>query len=356
MVEYLMINSFARWSGLCLLAFLSAITQAQEPPGYYNSAAGLSGQELRSALFNIIKDHNAQSYSSLWSHFLETDRKENGYVWDMYSDVPGGNPAYNYTFITDQCGNYSAEGDCYNREHSFPQSWFNSEPPMVTDLFHIYPTDGYVNGKRGNYSYGEVISASWISTNGSKVGDNTFPGYLGTVFEPVDDYKGDFARTYFYMMTRYMDQVSSWDSDMLNGGDLASWASNMLMEWNADDPVSVKEINRNNAVFTIQENRNPFIDHPEWVEDIWGIPSAIAGMESPDPNLSWDGRHLCVSQQENAVQGILAVYSIHGQILAQTEIAESQACLTVVLSAGIYFGQFTHSKGVTFIKFITSGR
>ena len=265
-------------SVLFLLLSWFAVSVAQPPAGYYNSATGLNGTQLQAALHNIIDNHSVQSYSSLHTHFQSTDRKPNNTVWDMYSDVPGGNPPYVYNFTSgDQCGNYSGEGDCYNREHSWPKSWFNDQSPMNSDLFHLYPTDGYVNGRRSNYPFGEVGSASWTSQNGSKVGSCNYPGYSGTVFEPIDEYKGDFARTYFYMSTRYYNEDAGWPgSAMVIGAQLRPWALAMMMEWSAKDPVSQKETDRNNAVYGIQNNRNPFIDHPEYITQIWGDPTGIA--------------------------------------------------------------------------------
>jgi endonuclease I len=239
------------------------------PSGYYDGTENLNGENLRTALFMIIKDHTSISYAELWSAFIDTDKKTNGKVWDMYSDNPGGTPPYEYTFGEDQCGNYGGEAYCYNREHSFPKSWFNDGYPMYTDLFHLYPTDGYVNGRRSNYPYGKVGSADWTSRNGSKVGRSNYNGYSGIVFEPIDEYKGDFARTYFYMLTRYMDKISQWDSDMLSGSNFSTWAKNMLLEWHRNDPVSQKEIDRNNAVYSYQYNRNPFIDNPYFANKIW---------------------------------------------------------------------------------------
>jgi len=248
---------------LFLFAF-NAFTQI--PNGYYTPAEGKTGPELKTILYNIIKGHTSISYDQLWTAFQTTDKKANGKVWDMYSDKPGQTPAYEYIFISDQCGNYSGEGDCYNREHSFPKSWFNDGTPMYSDLFHLYPTDGYVNGKRSNYPFGEVGSPTWTSTNGSKLGPSSFLGYTGTVFEPIDEYKGDFARSYFYMVTRYENVIATWaGSDMIDGSTFpafTNWAKNILLEWNQQDPVSEKEIIRNNAVYSIQNNRNPYIDHP----------------------------------------------------------------------------------------------
>ena len=254
----------------CLVLFFAWLA-AEIPPGYYDDAEGLEGDSLRLALHHIIDDHNAQSYGSLHDHYESTDVKPDGTVWDMYSDIPGGTPPYIYNFTdSDQCGNYTQEGDCYNREHSWPKSWFNDAMPMKTDLFHVYPTDGYVNGMRSNYPYGEVESASWTSQNGSKRGTMDGYGFTGTVFEPIDEYKGDFARTYFYMSTRYYTEDSGWDeNDMVIGADLKPWALDMLMDWHEQDTVSQKETARNDAVYDIQGNRNPFIDHPEWVVCIW---------------------------------------------------------------------------------------
>lgn len=268
---------------LFFLAFSISVF-AQIPSGYYSDADGKTGVELKVALYNIIKGHTALSYEGLWSAFQYTDKKPNGKVWDMYSDIPGGTPPYEYTFITNQCGNYNSEADCYNREHSMPKSWFNDATPMYSDLFHLYPTDGYVNGKRSNYPFGRVGSTSWTSLNGSKLGNSNYPGYSGVVFEPRDEYKGDFARSYFYMVTRYHNVVQNWSSAMLANNQFpafTTWALNLLMEWHEADPVSQKEIDRNNVIYSsYQNNRNPFIDHPEFADLIWNASSTEVNFNS----------------------------------------------------------------------------
>jgi len=246
------------------------------PQGYYDNAVNKSGNALREALHNIIKVHDTLSYNDLWQNFYSTDRRpDNNKVWDIYSDKPGYTPAYYFTFGSDQCGSYSNEGDCYNREHSVPNSWFGgSVAPMYTDLFHLYPTDGYVNSKRSNLPFGKVTSASWTSTNGSKVGTSNISGYSGQVFEPIDSFKGDFARTYFYMAVCYMDKNLGVETQSnFSGGDLKPWAKQLLLQWAALDPVSQKEIDRNNAIYELQHNRNPFIDHPELAAKIFGSDS-----------------------------------------------------------------------------------
>ncbi len=206
-----------------LLLTILVITQAQPPSGYYDNATGKTGATLKTALYNIIKGHTEVSYTpGVWNAFYTTDKKVNDKVWDMYSDIPGGTPPYEYTLGTNQCGNYSGENSCYNREHSFPKSWFGDVAPMNVDIFHLYPTDGYVNGKRSNYPYGTVSSPTWTSLNGSKLGPCSAPGYSGTVFEPIDEYKGDFARTYFYMVTRY-ENVSSFMELIFRSTTYSQW-------------------------------------------------------------------------------------------------------------------------------------
>lgn len=258
-------------------SFITILVFSQIPAGYYYSAEGKYGQELRVALYNIIKTNvTSISYSGLWDAYPRTDKKPNGKVWDIYSDIPNGTPPYEFTFITDQCGNYTSEGDCYNREHTVPASWFNDAYPMYSDLFNVLPTDGYVNNRRSNYPYGKVGTASWTSQNGSKLGSSASSGYSGTVFEPIDSFKGDVARIYFYMATRYMDKINNWTGESFENSDLSPWAKNLFLQWHLLDPVSTKERNRNDSVYVIQHNRNPFVDHPEWVNDIWGPNASIS--------------------------------------------------------------------------------
>lgn len=267
---------FSSFSFYCLLILN---LNAQVPTGYYNSAQGLTGASLKTALHNIINNHTTVSYGSLWNHFQNTDKKTNGKVWDVYSDIPGGTPPYVFTFSTDQCGSYNGEADCYNREHTWPQSWFNSDNTPSSDLFHVYPTDGYVNNIRNNYPYGDVTNPTWTSQNGSKLGPCADAGYSQTVFEPIDEYKGDLARNYFYMSTRYQGEDASWSSSgATNKSVILPWQVDVLLQWNQQDPVSTKEIDRNNAVYLIQNNRNPFVDNPQWVDSIWTI--TFTGIQS----------------------------------------------------------------------------
>ena len=306
-----------------LSIFLTNIALAQIPPGYYDNAQGLEELALRQALHNIIDDHNVLSYNSLWGHMDETDAQPDGDVWDIYSYDPDETPAYEYNFFSDQCGTYSGEGDCYNREHSFPKSWFGDTPPMNSDLFHIYPTDGYVNGQRSNLPYGEVETVVWESTLGAANGIGENFGYNGPVFEPPAEYKGDLARTYFYMLTRYYDVCSTWQTPMMSNGDFVQWSVNTLIDWHLSDPVSSKEINRNNAVYLKQNNRNPFIDNPEWAELIWiADPVASVDDEGLSLKLTQHGSRFSVS----GIQGFadFEVYDLLGRTLVKESVFNQQ--------------------------------
>lgn len=334
-----------------ILSITWAVASAQIPPGYYDDAQGLSGQPLRSALHDIIDDHDSQSYSSMWGHFESTDNKGSNTVWDIYSDVPGGSPAYTFQFGSDQCGNYGAEGDCFNREHSFPQSWYGGGAPMKSDFFHVYPTDGYVNGQRSNHPFGEVDNPFWTSTNGSRSGMNVFPEYAGNVFEPIDEYKGDLARSYFYILTRYMDVSGSWSSPMLSAGDLSAWAEELLVFWHQNDPVSTKEVDRNNAIHDIQDNRNPYIDHPEWVEEIWSSTTAIIGSKTEALEMWYAESSIHLSSSFIGVE--LSIYNAQGkEYMAQT--VNGERSIIIDLPAGIYLGKIQNNNVVRVFKFVVS--
>ena len=282
-------------TGLLLLGILCAKAQGPNNSGiYYQGAEGKKGAELKTALYSIIKTHVERDYNDLWTDFLKTDMRSDGKVWDMYSNITS------YVFGEKQGGTYSGEGDSYNREHSFPKSWFNNGTPMYTDLFHLYPVDGWANSVRNNFPYGEVGTVTnHTANNFSLLGKGKSDlGYNKTVFEPNDEYKGDFARTYFYMATCYEDKISGWETGhMLNGTSypaFSAWALQMLLKWAAQDPVSEKEINRNNAVYGIQHNRNPFIDYPGLERMIWGDlqdqafdynnDGVISGGDNPPPS------------------------------------------------------------------------
>lgn len=266
-----MILRYLKGAVLALALASTAVAFAAEPAGYYSTCENKSGAALLSALCKKVGSHDVVSYNGLLTLYKTSDVYPDGTIWDMYSTK-------HWKFTTASCSGYKKVGDCYNREHSFPKSWFNDAKPMYSDAFHLYPTDGKVNGQRSNFPYGECANGTTLPSNGSvkalgRLGSCTFPGYSGTVFEPDDQYKGDFARSYFYMAAAYNDKIAGWDSKMLAGNSypaFSPWAINLLLKWHREDPVSQKELDRQEVVYGAQHNRNPFIDHPELAEYIWG--------------------------------------------------------------------------------------
>ena len=269
--------------------FAKSVTPAASLPTYYEDINGKSGKSLFDAVQKVTKEgYTSLGYDGLWGAFKTTDKKSNGKVWDMYSDC-------SWTFGSDQCGSYSSECDCYNREHSIPKSWFGgSTSGPGCDIFHLVPTDGKVNGVRSNYAFGEVSSASYTYDGAKKgsaksitiIGGNTIAGNAGTtiscsgtVFEPRDEYKGDFARGYMGSLLKWTGDKSFTTGEgskifttTFSSGSfgLTQYGVALLMKWHRQDPVSQKEIDRNNGIQQTQGNRNPFIDYPYLVEYIWG--------------------------------------------------------------------------------------
>ena len=280
---------FVICSFFALTMTAKTVTPAASLPAYYEAIDSKSGKSLFDAVQKVTKEgYTSLGYDGLWGAFKTTDKKSNGRVWDMYSDC-------SWTFGSDQCGSYSSECDCYNREHSIPKSWFGgSTSGPGCDIFHLVPTDGKVNGMRSNYAFGEVSSASYTYDGAKKgsaksitiIGGNTIAGNAGTtiscsgtVFEPRDEYKGDFARGYMGSLLKWAGDQSFttgegskiFTTNFTTGSfGLTKYGVALLMKWHRQDPVSQKEIDRNNGIQQTQGNRNPFIDYPYLAEYIWG--------------------------------------------------------------------------------------
>ena len=294
-----------------LLILFTVTVSAQIPSGYYDAATG-SGYTLKSQLKTIITNgHTPKSYDDLFddaSGYRATDTDDfyenDGSVMDMYSEFPAGNDSYNYDYYaspSEKCGNYNSERDCYNGEHLMPQSVYGSSMPMVGDIHQVIPTDGYVNNGRGSLAFGITNSPSTTYENGSKRGSSSIAAYNGTVFEPIDEFKGDIARCLLYFAVRYENQVASWNHAMLNGTSTQvyeDWFIELLLDWHNGDAVNQREINRNNASYIHQGNRNPFIDHQEYANMIWDptpdniVPTDVTNLVASNPtdntiNLSW---------------------------------------------------------------------
>ena len=240
-------------------------------------------QQLKAALKKRISTgFISRNYDEVPGFMQTNDRRLNDagttqIIWDMYSDNPSGPEPYEYR-NGDLCSNQNAntENVCWNREHAMPSSWFNASTPLFSDIINLIPADAYVNNRRSNNPYGKVGSATFTSLNESKLGNSTTTGVSGTVFEPIDTYKGDFARIMLYMVTRYEDSIPKWggaDASRVLSSDIFLGFKreylDLLLQWHEQDPPSQKEISRNNAAQTFQGNRNPFVDKPEYAARIW---------------------------------------------------------------------------------------
>ena len=272
-----------------MFCYFSGFSQA--PAGYYSTATG-TGFTLKTQLYNKIKGHTDKGYAGLWTTYGTSDRdhqnENDNTIFDLYSENQNGVDPYTFIYSTGQCGTYAVEGDCYNREHMIPQSVFNSAAPMVSDAHFIPPTDGKVNGLRSDFPHGIVAVASTTTQNGCKLGTSAVSGFTGTVFEPANAFKGDIARMYFYFATRYENTVAGYSYAMFNGTSNQVFTTsflNMLLTWHANDPVSAREIERNNAIYARQGNRNPYIDNPSYVNAIWGAAPGGGTTDTTAPSI-----------------------------------------------------------------------
>lgn len=271
---------------------------------YYNGITkNIKCCDLKTELHRLIRNqshsiqYTAATYD-VWDAMLHSDVRINDagtdtITMDVFTDKPFGTGEFEFDPCTGRAGvaTCGAEGTCYQREHSFPKSWWGSgtsaSDSAYTDMHHLMPADGYLNAAKNNYPPGVVAVPGTVGSNGFRVGTNAAYPCGGTMsyFEPINEYKGDYARMYFYIVTRYQHLMATWEGLNTAGncaldGDpcigFEPWLLTVLLTWHANDPVSVKEINRNNAVYAIQGNRNPFIDNPDWVNLIWGDASGVS--------------------------------------------------------------------------------
>ena len=320
------ITFFAALLCVAQMAWAATLAPSVSLTEYYAGADGKSGEALRSALNSKINSHTTVSYDALKYLFKWTDtyNNEGTTIDDIYSFC---DPAYTETWCSGTCG--------YNREHSVPKSWFGEASPLYSDAFHLYPTNCYVNSYRGNEPFGECSGGTKCTTNGvqakGRKGTSTFAGYSGTVYEPDDEFKGDLARTYFYMVTCYM----SSNFTQAEGGramftytdkkaQLTQYSIDLLLKWHRQDPVSARELARNEVIYGNtdlnkgtykQGNRNPFIDYPEMAEYIWGtkkgqsldletLVSAYDDGETPQPATTKYGVTWSVNGEEQQVDSV----------------------------------------------------
>ena len=313
---------------------------AEAPANYYAEAEGKSGEDLRKALYTIIGSPKTVGYDGLWEAYETTDVTDDGKVWDMYSTC-------NFSF-SDAGSNQKKVCDCFNREHTVPQSWFGSGN-MKSDLFNVYPTDCRVNNFRGNNSYGETSTRTNIDNDSRAlgyIGTSNFSGYSDKVYEPDDQYKGDLARSAFYCATAYANNASSWGRTFGSTSGLSSYGVNLFMKWHRNDAVSEKETNRNDAVYAKQKNRNPFIDHPELAEYIWGDKKGqkwYSNGDTPIEQVAFQNltlypnpAHSFVTVAAETAELNYAILTLSGQTLAQGRIASGASIALGDLQNGLY--------------------
>ncbi|MBO9691217.1 endonuclease [Chryseobacterium sp.] len=306
------------------IILISSCLSAQAPAGYYDGTAGLTGYALKSKLHDIISEKMINwHYDDLkvlygqtdLDKYYDHDASNTQYLLDIYSEIPSGPDSYEYT-VDQIIAGASVEGMGYNREHMMPQSTFStsssiSDYPMYSDLNFIIPVDAYINQRRSNYPYGVGNTTNhYIFSNTSRISNAAIPNYpyTGRVYEPINEFKGDIARSLLYFAVRYEGKLGSFNTAYTTSANLTPATDQcpldgteeraidlpyvaMLKQWSAMDPVSQREIDRNNTIYTLQKNRNPFIDHPEWIDMIWS--------ETPD-NIAPAAPGSLASTQQNA--------------------------------------------------------
>ena len=330
-------GSLFKFKFLFLFLFSVSFLFAQVPANYYNPAVGKKNAELKTALHQTIKPHTVLEYYSSSTSFRSTDWHPDGYFWDMYSSKKR----------TSWSG--------MNREHNMPKSWWSTSPETTvaySDLHNLYPSDATANSAKSNYPLGIVGSKPSFSNGVVKVGSSSYPGYPGVVFEPANEYKGDFARDYMYMVTCYEDYSTNWRStgttSMLSNNTypvFKPYAINLLMEWSRNDPVSEKEINRNNAVYKLQGNRNPYVDFPVLSEYVWGKHKDLAwNGDNSDPEkenvfyVSYNSETHSVFVKTNDPESArFYIYNTSGVLLMHAASMNGESTIDVSgLEKGIY--------------------
>jgi len=351
-----------------ILFFTVTFSYSNIPSGYYSTLNGKQSAALKTELHNIIC-HDTTHYltygsgtNHTWQGFYSTDRDTlTNLVIDMYSDSLHYFPE-DYISLS-----YPGFGQKIHIEHSVPKSWWGCDithPDCAAeDLNHMYPAEGTMNESKGDNPLG-VVSGTPTKNNGvSKVGPAVYNGYVGNVFEPADEYKGDFARSYIYMATAYQHYINKWDTtkpeNMMEADTyptLKPWAIQLLLQWNRQDPVSQKERTRVEKVFAIQHNRNPFIDYPELIEYIWGnkvgttwnITTSIQNPLSNEFEFKFNSNNSCFTVIfKTNIPIAIAIYTINGQKVLQDKSFTNFQIHIPILKSGIYFFEMS-SQNSTF--------
>ncbi len=344
------------------------VVQANIPQSYYDQANNLSSDELKEALHQIISNHVIYPYTSnstdTWDILQESDQdpNENNNMMLVYT---GRSQDKGYR---DGSGNYSqyengngTQSNSWNREHIWPKShgFPDEDDNAYTDVHNLKPCDRSVNSSRGtkDYDFGgnQHAEASDCLTDSDS-------------WEPPDYVKGDIARILFYMVIRYDPGIdhenNTFDLELVdyttpNNTDPILGKLSSLLDWHLSDPVDDFEINRNEIIFGYQENRNPFIDHPNLVNYLWGdniglvwnenltLPEAEIVKTTIYPNPSSGIINFSIDMQDE----IIEIFNLNGQNILN-KVIDSSNSVELNLPSGIYFLRSNTKSGILNSKLI----
>jgi len=345
---------------LLFLVFFNSIF-GQIPAGYYDNAQGLTGDDLKTALHNIINNHHTLTYSQVKNALKFTDEDPSN----------TSNVILLYTGWSYPKNNFGGSADQWNREHTWAKSHgnFGTSPPAGTDLHHLRPTDTSVNSKRGNKHFDNGGTLYLDPTRYNHTGNHdTGCRYTAETWEPRDEVKGDVARMIFYMAVRYEGDNGEPDLEVVdfipsNNSAPQHGVLSTLLQWHQQDPVSDWERRRNNRIYYgegtnhdyAQWNRNPFIDHPEWVNTIWNpsgsVTSYVQNHTKIYPNPVQAGQNLNVTLNNIEVNSI-RVFDITGKQIQSFKPVDNQQIHTEAFKQGVYFLQFLTDKGIVVKKLV----
>lgn len=311
-----------------IIAFIFSVgLYGQIPPGYYNSAEGLTGQQLKTALHNIIDDHDEYSYNNLRDFILKnTDEDPNN----------SNNVILLYTGRSQSKSSFGGGANDWNREHVWAKSHgdFGNNPPCGTDAHHIRPTDASVNSSRGNKDF---------DNGGQEHSEADGNYYTSSTWEPRDEVKGDVARMIFYMSVRYEGGSGEPDLEVVDyvntSPDPEHGKFSTLYEWHQQDPPDAFEINRNNVIYSYQENRNPFVDHPEYLIQIYDPTNAINDVYYNKLKVYPNPAHDFVTIEStgfNLKNASITISNYLGQELLQQSINDASRLVVSNLPIGTY--------------------
>ncbi|MEJ2544389.1 MAG: endonuclease [Calditrichaceae bacterium] len=270
--------------GLTYPLIVRVEAQGDYSGSYYDATQNLSGETLKSALNEIIDGHTSLGYSIARDNMYGTIDNVDGYVECVYT---GRTAQFNTRA--------GANDNSFNCEHTWPQSFFSENEPMRSDIFHLYPTDVDANSRRGNLDFGNVVSATW-SEGGSQLGTDS---YGQTVFEPRNVHKGNVARSYFYFIVRY--------EGLYNEFENPSKMEELFRAWHVSDPVDAAEQTRNESIYALQNNRNPFIDHPELIDRINNFTGTATTSSQPEIAVGCDSYDVTSVVINEEVDFVLAI-------------------------------------------------